>query len=80
MNKKEIVIKVETALDLFRPYLLSDGGDIRFVELTDDFDVVVELSGTCSSCPFIEQTLKTGVEHYIKKEAPEVKNVIPVFS
>ncbi len=70
--------KIKLALDSIRPYLQTDGGDITFVELTDDNIVKVKLLGACNSCPMSIQTLKLGVEKAVQNAVPEVKEVIAV--
>jgi Fe-S cluster biogenesis protein NfuA len=74
-NKEELTKKVEAVIDQVRPYLEADGGNIRFVELTDDNVVNVELQGACSCCPMSLMTLKQGVEQAMKKAIPEIKSV-----
>jgi len=74
-NHNELEIKIKNVLEQIRPYLQSDGGDIRFVELTEDNIVNVELTGACGSCPYSIITLKNGVETAIKKAIPDVKAV-----
>ncbi|MDZ7775770.1 MAG: NifU family protein [Bacteroidales bacterium] len=74
-NKEVIEKKVANVLDQIRPYLQADGGDIRFLELTDDMTVNVELQGACGSCPYSLMTLKNGVEEAMKKAIPEIKSV-----
>ncbi len=71
----ELVKKVENVIDQIRPYLEADGGNIRFVEITDDNVVNVELLGACGSCPMSQMTLKAGVEQAVKKAIPEIKAV-----
>ncbi len=71
----ELVKKVEGVIDQIRPYLEADGGNIRFVEITDDMVVNVELLGACGSCPMSQMTLKAGVEQAVKKAIPEIKSV-----
>lgn len=70
--------KIHQALDSVRPYLQTDGGDITFVELTDDNIVKVKLLGACNGCPMSIQTLKLGVEKAIQNFVPEVKEVVAV--
>ena len=70
--------KIKLALDSIRPYLQTDGGDITFIELTDDNVVKVKLLGACNSCPMSIQTLKLGVEKAVQNVVPEVKEVIAV--
>lgn len=71
----ELENKVKNVIEQLRPYLQSDGGDIRFVNLTEENVVNVELQGACGSCPFSRMTLKNGVEEAVKKALPEIKSV-----
>jgi Fe-S cluster biogenesis protein NfuA len=70
--------RVEKALEKIRPYLVADGGDIALVDITGDMVVRVEMKGACNGCPFSMQTLKAGVEIAVKKEVPEIKEVVDV--
>jgi Fe-S cluster biogenesis protein NfuA len=70
--------KVRAALDQVRPSLQADGGDVEYVSMSDDGIVSVKLTGACGSCPMAEMTLKMGIEKYLKKEVPEVKEVLSV--
>ena len=58
--------------------LESDGGDIRLIEVTQDYVVKVKLLGACSDCQVSVMTLKAGVEQAIKKMLPEVKEVVDI--
>lgn len=77
-SKEDITRKVLNVLDQVRPYLQQDGGDISFVELTEDNVVNVELTGACGSCPYSTMTLKNGVEATLKKVIPEIKEVVAI--
>ena len=70
--------QVKEALEKIRPYLMSDGGDVSLVEVTDDGIVKVKLEGACGSCPYSIMTLKNGIEQSLKNDVPEVKEVISV--
>ncbi|MDD3876829.1 MAG: NifU family protein [Bacteroidales bacterium] len=74
-DKAELIKKVESVIDQIRPYLEADGGNIDFIELTDDNVVIVELLGACRGCPMSMMTLKSGVENAVKKAIPEIKSV-----
>ena len=50
ITDRELLSKIEGALDEVRPYLEADGGDINLVEVTNDMVVKVKLMGACSSC------------------------------
>ena len=75
MDKELLEKRVKNILDQVRPYLQADGGDVNFVELTDDMVVMVELTGSCGSCPYSTMTLKNGIESVMKKSIPEIKEV-----
>ncbi len=68
--------RVLAAIQDVRPSLQADGGDIELVNVTDDGIVQVRLTGSCGSCPYSLMTLKQGVEAYLKKVVPEVKEVV----
>lgn len=70
--------KVRKALDTVRPSLQADGGDVELVEVSDDGVVKVKLLGACCGCPMSQMTLKMGIQAYLKKEVPEVKEVVSV--
>ena len=64
--------KIKDALAQIRPYLQRDGGDIEFVELTEDNVVKVRLQGHCAGCPGAQMTIKGVVERLIKESYPEI--------
>ena len=75
-KRQDLEKRVNETIDMVRPYLVADGGDIKFVELTDDMVVKVQLLGACGACPYSVQTLKNGVEQAVKKQIPEIKEVV----
>lgn len=75
MDRELLEKRVKNILEQVRPYLQQDGGDVNFVELTDDMVVMVELTGSCGSCPYSTMTLKNGIESVMKKSIPEIKSV-----
>jgi Fe-S cluster biogenesis protein NfuA len=70
--------KVQEALELVRPALQADGGDVELVDVTDDGVVSVKLKGACGSCPMSTMTLKMGIERTLKDKVPGVKSVVQV--
>lgn len=69
---------VQEALDLIRPALQADGGDVELVDVTDDGVVKVALQGACRGCPMSQLTLANGVERVLKEQIPEIVRVEPV--
>ena len=71
--------KIKDALDQIRPFLQRDGGDIEFVEYTDDNIVRVRFQGHCAGCPGAQMTIKGVVEKILKESYPEVAGVEAVM-
>ena len=67
--------KINDALNQIRPFLQRDGGDIEFVEYTDDNIVKVRLQGHCAGCPRAQMTIKGVVERILKESYPEIAGV-----
>jgi len=76
IEPSELEGMVVDAIELIRPALQSDGGDIEFCELDDDGVVHVTMVGACGTCPISMQTLKAGVERIIMDRAPGVTAVV----
>lgn len=69
--------KVEEALNKIRPALQRDGGDVELIDIEGDV-VKIRLTGACGGCPMSQMTLKMGIEKILKKEIPEIKEVVAV--
>ena len=74
-DNEQLLDRVNKAVETIRPYLQSDGGDVKILEITDEKIVNLELLGACGSCPMSPMTLKNGVEEAIKKVVPEIMGV-----
>jgi Fe-S cluster biogenesis protein NfuA len=74
MNK-DLLIRVEEALQQIRPYLEADGGNVSLVEVTSDFIVKLELHGACKTCSMSMMTMKAGIEESIRRAVPEIISV-----
>lgn len=75
---KTLKERVEAALEKIRPVLQADGGNVELVEVTPDGIVKVKLTGACYGCPMSQMTLKMGIGRMLKKEIPEVKDIVEV--
>ncbi len=62
-------------LNLIRPALQSDGGDMELVEVTADGIVRIRFLGACVGCPSSSMTLRVGIERNLKNHVPEVRAV-----
>jgi Fe-S cluster biogenesis protein NfuA len=69
--------EVEKALDLIRPALENDGGNVELIDVDEATGTVkVKLVGACGSCPMSQMTLRMGVERVLKERVPAVKEVV----
>ncbi len=73
-----MIEEVQKALDIIRPALQADGGDVQLVGVTEDGTVQVKLTGACGHCPMSTMTLKMGIERTLKEKVPGVKEVVSV--
>jgi Fe-S cluster biogenesis protein NfuA len=70
--------KIEEVLDMVRPAINADGGDVEVVDVSEDGVVQVRLAGACIGCPASVMTLRAGIERLLKENVPEVKEVVAV--
>jgi Fe-S cluster biogenesis protein NfuA len=77
MTAEETLDNVEKALEEIRPFLMSDGGNIKLLSIENEI-VKVQLEGACIGCSVNQMTLKNGVEATIKKYAPQIVEVINI--
>jgi Fe-S cluster biogenesis protein NfuA len=80
LKRRKYMMKeqVQKAIDMIRPSLQADGGDVELVDVSVDGVVKVKLTGACHGCPMSQMTLKMGIEKIIKKQVPEIKEVVSV--
>ncbi len=67
---------VKEALEMFRPQLQAEGGDLEYVCIDEQNRVHLNLVGACIGCPMAFMTLKMGIEQYLKDACPQVTEVI----
>ena len=72
MDKQSILQRVDSAIEILRPFLHADGGDLEVINITDDMVLELKPSGACKECPHIDQTIQSGISEAIKKEVPEI--------
>ncbi len=74
MDIEEKIRQIEKTIEKVRPYIQSEGGDVRFERLEDDI-VYVSVHGACVGCMALDFTLKEGVEALILDEVEGIKEV-----
>jgi len=67
--------QVQEVLDLIRPAIRSDDGDVELVDVTENGVVRIRLHGACVGCPSSTMTLKHGIERNLRHRIPGVASV-----
>jgi len=71
--------QIMSTIEVIRPALQADGGDIEFVGVDEDTGIVsVRLVGACGTCPVSTQTLKGGIERIMRDRVDGVTEVVNV--
>ncbi len=70
--------RVQQVINLIRPAVQADGGDIELVDVTPAGVVQIRFHGACHGCPSSTMTLQFGIERNIREKIPEITAVIPV--
>lgn len=70
-----ITEQVTRIINLIRPAVQADGGDVELVDVTPGGVVRIRLHGACVGCPSSTVTLKMGIERNLRQHIPEVKTV-----
>ena len=66
--------RVRRVIDLIRPSIQADGGDLEFISFRDGV-VQVRLHGACVGCPSSKVTLQLGIEQNLRQHVPEVERL-----
>jgi len=71
--------QVEETIEVIRPALQADGGDIVLRDVNEETGVVsVTLVGACGTCPASTQTLKAGIERIMRDRIDGITEVVSV--
>ena len=69
--------EVESAIELLRPAMQADGGDVELVSI-EGGTISVRLRGTCLVCPSASLTMKLGIERTLRDTLPWLTCVVRV--
>ena len=70
--------RVQEVLDLIRPAIQADGGDVELVDVMGDGTVHIRFHGACNGCPSSTMTLHDGLQRNLRERIPQVTRVLPV--
>lgn len=76
-DKAERLEQLTDLIDMVRPVIQQDGGDLVLVSADVEAGLVeLQLQGACSSCAVSASTLQAGVERILKERLPWVTEVL----
>jgi Fe-S cluster biogenesis protein NfuA len=70
--------RVKEVINLIRPAVQADGGDIELVAVSDGGVVQIRFHGACHGCPSSTMTLQDGISRTLREKVPQVTAVEPV--
>lgn len=76
-DNENILKLINECLEIVKPYIQNDGGDIKLIKFEDGI-VYIKLLGACEGCIMKDYTIKDGIEIFLIEHIPEVKGVIEV--
>jgi Fe-S cluster biogenesis protein NfuA len=78
-EKRDMQSRGEEALDKVRPAMRADGGDARIVACDEESgSVSIQMIGACRGCPLSQLDFAYAIESLIKREVPEVREIVAV--
>jgi Fe-S cluster biogenesis protein NfuA len=71
--------RILSTIEVIRPALQADGGDIVLKSVDEDTGKVeVELVGACGTCPASTVTMRAGIERILRDRVEGVTEVVAV--
>ncbi len=71
LEQEKLVLEV---LDMIRPYLQNDGGDVEYLGIEDGY-VKIRMLGACVGCGIADVTIYEGIEQSLVEEVSGIKGV-----
>ena len=76
-DNKDILEVINECLEIVKPYIKNDGGDLEVIKFEDGI-LYVKLLGACEGCYLVDYTIKDGIESFLMEHIPEVKGVVAI--
>ena len=76
-DNKDILEEINECLEIVKPYIKNDGGDLEIIKV--EYGILyVKLLGACEGCYLADYTIKDGIESFLMEHIPEVKGVVAI--
>ena len=76
-DNKNFLEEINEYLEIVKPYIKNDGGDLEVIKFEDGI-LYVKLLGACEGCYLADYTIKDGIESFLMEHIPEVKGVVSI--
>jgi Fe-S cluster biogenesis protein NfuA len=74
-SEKKLFDEVHSIIELIRPSIQADGGDIELVAVDGSGVVSIRFLGACVGCPSLDMTLQATIETTLKSRIEAVSAV-----
>lgn len=68
--------QVHQVVEKLRPVIQADGGDLELLDVSEEGVVTLRLRGSCTGCGSAAETLRNGIERWIRAKVPGVREVV----
>ena len=76
-DNKDILEEINECLEIVKPYIKNDGGDLEVIKFEEGI-LYVKLLGACEGCYLADYTIKDGIENFLMEHIPEGKGVVAI--
>lgn len=77
-SESNLQIRVAEVIELIRPAVQDDGGDVELLAVTAEGEVQIRFLGACVGCPSSEITLRELILRHLRDRVPEISTVVAV--
>ncbi len=74
-TNSELFLEVAEVIEMIRPSIQADGGDIELASVNHEGVVSIRFLGACVGCPSLDMTLQAGIERKLKERIQNIKSV-----
>ena len=77
-SESDLQIRVAEVIEMIRPAVHQDGGDVELMAVTPEGEVQIRFLGACVGCPSSEITLRDVILRHLRDRVPEISAVVAI--
>ena len=77
-SESNLQMRVAEVIELIRPAVQEDGGDVELLAVTAEGEVQIRFLGACVGCPSSEITLRELILRNLRDRVPEISAVVAI--